>query len=94
VLEGAVIVEAEWYKFLDELWVATAPVEIAKSRIMARNQLSEEEALKRINSQISNEERTKHASFVIDTNRAIEQTNELVTKKFSETLKQLNQHHV
>jgi len=92
VLEGAVIVEAEWYKFLDELWVSTAPVEIAKARIMARNQLSEEEALKRISSQISNDERTKHASFVIDTNRPIEQTNELVTKKFSEILNKLSEH--
>lgn len=44
----------------------TASVETVKKRLMARNRLEESAALARIRSQISNEERKKHASVVIE----------------------------
>ncbi len=66
VLEAAVLIEADWIDLMDEVWVVTVPVEIARQRLMARNGLNEEQADARISSQISNEERGRHADVVID----------------------------
>lgn len=64
-LEAAVMVEAKWYDLVDELWVITADPEVAKQRLMQRNHLSEGEAMQRMTSQISSEDRQRHASLVI-----------------------------
>jgi|EP00945_MAST-04E_sp_MAST-4E-sp1_P000803 dephospho-CoA kinase len=69
VIEAAVMVEAGWAlnnPNYDELWVAWTDVDTAKRRIMDRNSLSAEESLKRIRSQITNEERLKHADVSIE----------------------------
>lgn len=65
-LEAAVMIEAGWYDLVSTLWVVTVKRDVALKRLMARNGLSEEEALKRIDAQISNEERCDHADLVID----------------------------
>eukprot|EP01125_Pyxidicula_operculata_P011192 TRINITY_DN365_c0_g1_i1.p2 TRINITY_DN365_c0_g1~~TRINITY_DN365_c0_g1_i1.p2 ORF type:complete len:210 (+),score=53.48 TRINITY_DN365_c0_g1_i1:1874-2503(+) len=87
IMEGAVIIEAGWTSFLDELWVTMVPPEVAVQRIMKRNNISEEEANNRIKSQISNEERKKLANVVINTDRPIEQTNEYIKQLLEEARK-------
>ncbi len=69
VVEAAVIVEAGWQKLFDKLWVFTVPPEEAIRRLQTRNNLTREEAQQRIASQLTNEERTKYADRVFDTNR-------------------------
>ena len=49
------------------MWVVAVAPEAARERLMARNGFSAEEADKRIQSQISNDERLGHAHVVIDT---------------------------
>ena len=49
-------------------------------RLMARNNLSEEEALKRINSQLPLEEKKKRADFVFDNCNSQETTRQEVLK--------------
>jgi dephospho-CoA kinase len=66
VLEAAVLVEAGWLDLVDEVWVVSVPIEIARARLMARNGISEEQANARIESQISSEERERHATLKID----------------------------
>uniref|UniRef100_A0A6B2LHG2 Dephospho-CoA kinase n=1 Tax=Arcella intermedia TaxID=1963864 RepID=A0A6B2LHG2_9EUKA len=90
-LEGAVLIEAGWYQFLDEVWVTYVPPEVAQSRIMQRNGLPPEEASKRIASQISNETRLQYASFSVNTNWEIEKTNQKVTEHYQTLLSRLNQ---
>ena len=71
VVEAAVMIEAGWAKKnspYNEVWISWVAPEIAKSRLMARNNFSEDEALKRIKSQITNEERLQHADISIDNN--------------------------
>ena len=65
VIEAAVMIEANWQDMCTKLWVVTVNPELAVSRIKRRNNLSEEEALKRVNAQISNEERIQHADVVV-----------------------------
>lgn len=57
---------------------------------MERNSLTERQAEDRINSQITNEERTKHAAIVIDTNRPKEDTEKIVLGKFEELKSKLD----
>eukprot|EP01125_Pyxidicula_operculata_P015278 TRINITY_DN516_c0_g1_i1.p1 TRINITY_DN516_c0_g1~~TRINITY_DN516_c0_g1_i1.p1 ORF type:complete len:228 (-),score=30.69 TRINITY_DN516_c0_g1_i1:813-1496(-) len=66
VMEGAILIEAGWHKFLDEVWVAEVPPEISVERLQHRG-LSLEEAQQRVKVQLTNEERRKHADFIIDT---------------------------
>jgi len=72
VLEAAVLIEAAWTDLVDEVWVVTVPVDVARQRLMARNGISEEQANDRIASQISNEERARHAQVTIDNSGDLE----------------------
>lgn len=73
VIEAAVLIEAEWQGQVDEVWVVTASPETAIQRLMARNGLSEEDARKRLSSQLSNEERCKHATVVLENTGSLEE---------------------
>jgi dephospho-CoA kinase len=67
VLEAAVLIEASWTDLVDEVWVAVAPEQVVVNRLKERGGLSEEQARARIRSQLSTEERAKHADIIIDT---------------------------
>jgi dephospho-CoA kinase len=49
-----------------KVWVVDVNPDEAKKRLMARNNISAEEAVKRIQAQMPREERLKAASVVID----------------------------
>lgn len=72
VLEAAVLIEAGWQSLVDRIWVTVVPPSVAQERLMRRNNLTAEEALKRINSQLSNEERTKQANVTLDNSKDLE----------------------
>lgn len=61
VLEAAVLFEAGWDDIGDEVWVITADRETAISRTMARDDVPRDAVEKRLNSQLSNEEREAKA---------------------------------
>lgn len=63
VLEAAILLEARWQDLVDILIIPVVAISTAKARLMSRNSLSEEEAMKRINGQMGNEER---ASLAVD----------------------------
>ena len=84
VVEAPVFVEAGWDDLVDQIWVTAVPEDVAAKRFSQRSGLTEEEAKRRIVSQISNEERIKHADRVIDTSRSIEQTKSDVQKLWHE----------
>ena len=69
VLEAAVLFEAGWEDAVDEIWVAVVDVETAVSRAMERDSANEAAIRKRIDSQLSNDERRRRADIVIDNNR-------------------------
>lgn len=63
-IEGAVIIEAEYQKFYHEIWWAQLPKEVALERLLRRNpELSQEDANKRLDNQISDEERKKYCGY-------------------------------
>lgn len=73
VLEAAVLIEADWIPITDEVWVVIVPPEVARERVMQRNNLSAEDADARINAQLTNDERKKHAKVVIENTGTLEE---------------------
>ncbi|MCB9263295.1 MAG: dephospho-CoA kinase [Flavobacteriales bacterium] len=65
IKEAALLIEAQSYKNLDKLIVVTSPIDVRLDRITKRDNLRREEVLKRIENQLSDKERLKHADFVI-----------------------------
>lgn len=65
VLDAAVLVEAGWHEHCDEVWAAIVPRKEAVRRIVDRNKCDEQTAAARIDAQISNSERVRHANVVL-----------------------------
>ncbi|MCH2309750.1 MAG: dephospho-CoA kinase [SAR202 cluster bacterium] len=77
VVEAAVLIEANWQDLFDEIWVVTSEEEIVIARLADRNNLSRNDAISRIKSQMPQDERITHAHVEIDnsgTKSELEQT--------------------
>ncbi|XP_039441653.1 bifunctional coenzyme A synthase [Culex pipiens pallens] len=64
IMEAAVLLKAGWQSACHEIWSCIIPKEEAIKRLKERNGLSEEEAIKRIESQVANVELVRHADVV------------------------------
>jgi len=73
VLEAPLMMEVGKTSQVDEVWVTVAPEGTVLERLRDRAGLSEEESRARINAQLSNEERIKHADVVIDTDCSLDE---------------------
>lgn len=81
IVEAALIVEKGGMKpIISDLIVVTADEETQIKRFTQRLELSREEALIRIKSQMPISEKIKHATFVIDNSGSLEETRERVKK--------------
>ena len=73
VLEAAVLIEANWTPLVDELWVTVASEPVVLERLKKQRGLAEEQILSRIRSQLSFEERKKHANEIISNDGDLEE---------------------
>lgn len=73
VFEAAVLIEANWMDLVDEVWVVSVRPEIAIERLRERNGLTAEQAQARLDSQLSNRERERHADVKIDNSEGLDQ---------------------
>ena len=80
VVEAAVLIEANWVDLFDEVWVVTSGKETVIERLKARNSLSREDAIIRIDSQMSTEERIDHSDVVISNDKTIDELTDNVEK--------------
>ena len=65
VLEAAVLLEAGWQSAVDETWVVVVDRDTAVARATARDGADEASVQARIDAQLSNGERTAHATVVV-----------------------------
>ncbi len=65
VLDAALIIELGFAKEVDYLVFVSASPEVRLARLMERSNLSEDDALRRIESQMPEESKIQHADFVI-----------------------------
>jgi dephospho-CoA kinase len=72
VIDAALMIESGSYKRFTKLIVVWCQPEIQLKRLMARDNLSEAEARRRINAQMSQEEKKRYADFLIDTSEGFE----------------------
>lgn len=83
VLEAAILIEANWTPLVDEVWVTTAPESVVLERLKKQRGLAEEQTLARIRSQLSSEERLKHADVVITNEGNLEEVKARVKELWS-----------
>ena len=87
VVEAAILIEAGWKSLFDEIWVVISDREEVINRLGVRNGLSREDALKRIDSQMSDNERIEHGDVVVENTGSMEdlqtRVNSLWSKRIS-----------
>ena len=64
--------EAGWDTYVNKVWLVTAPEELRVSRIMERDNLTEDEIITRINLQMPEEEKKKRADVIIENDGDLE----------------------
>lgn len=74
IVDAALMIESGGYKRFDKLIVVHCRPEVQLERLMLRDKLSRDEALRRINSQMPQEEKQKFADYLIDTSDGFEST--------------------
>ena len=88
VVEAALLYEAGWDSLVQEVWVTDSPVEVVVNRLAQRNGMSEEEARRRISSQMSREERLERADFVIDNSKDVESMRKAIDELWATRVKE------
>lgn len=74
VVDAPLLIEAGMVSLVEEVWLVVLNEEEQIKRIVERDKISREEALKRIISQMKTEEKLKYATKTIDNNGTIEDT--------------------
>ncbi len=84
VLEAAILLEANWTPLVGQVWVTVASESTVVRRIKGRTGLPEEQIRARIRSQLSSEERVKHADVVISNNGSLDELKTKVNELWGE----------
>jgi dephospho-CoA kinase len=71
VVEAAIMLEAGW-RFFERIWVVVVDRETAIARVTSSRGLTREEVERRIDAQMTNEERRRRADLVIENDGSIE----------------------
>jgi len=82
IIDAALMIESGGSKRFDELIVVWCEPAVQLKRLMLRDNLSEPEALERINAQMPQDEKKKFATHLIDTTHRIGATRVRVTEVF------------
>jgi len=86
VLDVPLLYEARLDKLADQIWVVWLDRETQIRRLMERNRYTREEAVKRIDSQMSLDEKAERADVVIDNTGSMEETLSAATRYFLDIL--------
>lgn len=84
VIDAALMIESGGYKRFDKLVVVHCRPEVQLERLRKRDNLSTTEAQQRISAQMSQEEKTKYADYLIDTSDGFEATRQRTEEVFLE----------
>ena len=69
VIDAALLIEGKFLDLVDKLVVITCNEEVQLNRVVNRDNMTKEEALKRINSQMKQNEKIKYADYIIDNSK-------------------------
>ena len=65
ICEAAILIEAGWDEFVDMVVVVEAPIDMRISRVINRDNLTEQQVRARISSQLSEDKRREKADYII-----------------------------
>jgi dephospho-CoA kinase len=88
VIDAALMIEAGSYRRFDKLIVVHCRDDVQLERLMRRDNLSREDAGRRVAAQMPQAEKMRHADFLIDTSGTREETREKVVEVY-ERLREL-----
>jgi dephospho-CoA kinase len=86
VVDAALMIESGGYKRFDKLIVVHCRPEVQLQRLMDRNGISQDEAQKRIDSQMSQAEKKRFADYLIDTSDGFESARKQTVEIFTQLL--------
>jgi dephospho-CoA kinase len=87
IVDAALMIESGGYKRFDKLIVVHCSSSIQLERLMARNRISREEAIRRTSAQMPQEEKKRYADFLIDTSNGFEDTRRQTVKVYEKLRK-------
>lgn len=87
IVEAAILIEANWQPLFDEIWLVRATRQAVIDRIERQRGLKPAETEARIRAQLSDDERAKHASLVIDNNGSLDELREVLGQVWSDALR-------
>lgn len=87
VVEAAILIEANWQSLFDEIWVVTASKERVVERVERDRGLKPEQTEARIKAQLSDSERRKHATLIIENNGTLSELQNQIARVWSDALK-------
>jgi dephospho-CoA kinase len=82
IIDAALMIESGGYKRFDKLIVVFCDRETQVERLMKRNQITREDAERRIAAQMSSDEKRKYADYEIDTTGTMNETRERVKEVY------------
>ncbi|HEU5458915.1 MAG TPA: dephospho-CoA kinase [Pyrinomonadaceae bacterium] len=88
IVDAALMIESGGYRRFDKLIVVHCRPEVQLERLMLRDKLTRDEAQRRIDSQMPQEEKQKFADYLIDTSDGFELTRDQVKRVYAH----LNRH--
>lgn len=83
VIDAAILIEAGLDYYCDSIWLVSVDEETQMRRLMERDKLAYSDALNRINSQYTNEKKSRFADVIIDNNKPIEEVKEKVKELYN-----------
>jgi dephospho-CoA kinase len=87
IVDAALMIESGGYRRFDKLIVVHCRPEVQLERLMLRDQLSRDEAQRRIDSQMPQEAKQRFADYLIDTSDGFKPAREQTTKVYKELLR-------
>lgn len=87
IVDAALMIESGGYKRFDKLIVVYCDHETQIERLMRRNDITREDAERRVAAQMSSEEKVRYADYRIDTAGTFEETRQRVIDVYDELLR-------
>lgn len=82
IVDAALMIESGGYKRFDKLIVVWCDPDLQLQRLMTRDNIEREDAVRRIASQMPQSEKKKYADFLIDTSKSYEDTRKQTAEVF------------
>lgn len=79
-VEAALLIEAGWEKLVDQIWVTVAPQSTIIERLQSQRGFTKGEITGRLATQISSDDKVKHADVVINTDCSREKLKQEITE--------------